>query len=284
MSETDAKPETLELPAPAVVPEEKRRRSVWPVFFVVGFVILAGGEGYLWKLHLAQAGQATQVAVLQAQVADLRLLAAKTAPPAESVTTQAELAMKFASLAAQVNAVQAQVAADHGTLSALQENSADLTKLTTRISKLNALETARMALEAGQPVGNVPDAPPALAQFADVAPPSEAQLRLAFPAAARAAEAASIAGAAQGDYWSRVLARLENFVTVSEGTRVVIGAPAAAVINQAGAALNAGDLAGAVAQLNTLSVPTQQAMGGWLVQARALVAARAALLALAGQA
>ncbi len=166
MSETDAKPETVELPAPVVVPEEKRRRSVWPVFFVVGFLILAGGEGYLWKLHLAQGAQATQLAVLQAEVADLRLLAAKTAPPAESVTTQADLAMKFASLAAQVNAVQAQVATDHGTLSALQENSADLTGSSRHgISRLNALETARMALEAGQPVGNVPDAPPALAQF-----------------------------------------------------------------------------------------------------------------------
>jgi hypothetical protein len=283
-AETEAETEILETPAPVVEPKEKRRRSVWPVFFILGFLILAGGEGYLWELHLAQAGQATQLAVLQAQVADLRLLAAKTTPPANSVTVQADLAVKFASLAAQVNAVQAQVAADHGTLSTLQENSVDLTKLTTRISRLNALETARMALEAGQPVGNIPNAPPALAQFSAVAPPSEAQLRLEFPEAARAAEAASIAGAAQGGYWSRVLARLENFVTVSDGTHVVIGAPAAAVINQAGALLNAGDLAGAVAQLNTLSMTTQQAMDGWLEQARALVAARAALLALAGQA
>jgi hypothetical protein len=226
----------------------------------------------------------TQLAVLQAQVADLRLLAGKAQPAADSVTVQADLAVKFASLAAQVNAVQAQVAADHGTLSTLQENSVDLTKLTARIARLNTLETARMALEAGQPLGNIPNASPALAQFSAVAPPSEAQLRLDFPAVARAAEEASIAGSAQSGTWSRAVARLENFVTVSNGTHVLIGAPAAAVINQAGALLNAGDLAGAVAQLDTLSLTTQQAMAGWLGQARALVAARAALLALAGQA
>ena len=196
MSETDAKPRLWNCRRLPSVPAEKRRRSVWPVFFCRGFVILAGGEGYLWKLHQAQAGQATQLAVLQAEVADLRLLAAKTAPPAESVTTQAELSVKFATLAAQVNAVQAQVAADHGTLSTLQENSADLTKLTARIALLNALETARMALEAGQPLGNIPDAPPPWRNSPMRPPPTEAQLRLTFPAAAQAAEAASIAGAA----------------------------------------------------------------------------------------
>jgi hypothetical protein len=292
MSETDTETgtkagintEIVVAPMPVMEPKEKPRRSVWPVFFGVGFLILAGGEGYLWALHQAQAGQVTQLAVLQAQVADLRLLAGKTQPAADSVTVQADLAVKFASLAAQVNAVQGQVAADHGTLSTLQENSVDLTKLTARIARLNTLETARMALEAGQPLGNIPNASPALAQFSAVAPPSEAQLRLNFPAVARAAEEASIAGSAQSGTWSRAVARLENFVTVSNGTHVLIGAPAAAVINQAGALLNAGDLAGAVAQLDTLSLTTQQAMAGWLGQARALVAARAALLALAGQA
>ncbi len=228
---------------PVAVPVPVRpRRSLWPVCFGLGFLLLAGGEGYLWTLHQAHSGRATQLAVVQAQVADLRLLAAKTQPLGSTVSAQADLAVKFATLAAQVNAVQAQVATDHGTLSALQENATDLTKLTARISRLNALETARMALDAGQPLGDIPNAPPALAQFAAVAPPSEAQLRMEFPAAARAAEAASIAGEGQGTYWSRALARLENFVTVSDGTHVLIGAPAAGVVAQAGALLNAGDL------------------------------------------
>ena len=40
---------------------------------------------------------------------------------------------------------------------------------------------------------------------------------------------------------------------------------------------------GAVAELGNLSPTTQAAMGSWLIQARELVAARAALIAMAGQ-
>ena len=139
-----------------------------------------------------------------------------------------------------------------------------------------------MALDSGQALGNIPNAPPALAVFATNPPPSEAQLRLDFPAAARAAEAASIAGADRGTFWSRVLARLESLVTVSEGSHVLLGAPAAGVLIQAQARLDAGDLAGAVARLDTLDESTQQAMQPWLGQAQALLGARAALITLAG--
>jgi hypothetical protein len=279
-------PPALPPPAPPPVPvaPAKPRRSLWPVFFVLGFLILAGGEAYLWFLHQKSAADATELAVLQAQMSDLQTLTAKAQPAADSVTVQADLAQKFADLAAQVNAVQAQAAADHGALTSLQANAADLTKLTTRIALLNGLETARMALDAGQPLGAIPGAPPALAQFAQTPPPTQAQLQLSFPAAAKAAESASIAGDAKGSYWSRVLARLENFITVSDGNRVVLGAPAAAVLTQAQTLLDAGDLSGAVDQIGLLSLPTQQAMSGWLAQARALLAARQALIAMAGQA
>lgn len=298
MSETQTPPApvpTVE-PPPALPPvaqaAHKARRALWPFFFLPGFLLLAGGEAYLWTLAQhqvqaqarAQAPQATAVAVLQAQVADLRTQAARAQPAPDSVTVQADLAVKFAALAAQVNAVQAQMAADHGALTTLQANSIDLTRLAARMTLLNQLETARMALDAGLPLGTLPGAPPALAQFATAAPPREADLRLSFPDAARAVTTASIAGNAQGSYWSRVLARLEDFVTISEGSRVLVGSPAAGVIAQAGALLQAGDLAGAVARLDTLSLPAQQAMGGWLAQARALLAARAALIAMAGQA
>jgi hypothetical protein len=277
-------PPLLPPPAPVKVrPDKTAARAVWPVFFVLGFLILAGGEAYLWRLEQGIAGQATQLAVLQAQMDDMRAEAAKAAPAPDSVNVQADLAMKLTALAAQVNAVQAQAAADHGTLSTLQANSADLTKLTARIALLNQIETARMALDAGQPLGDIPNAPPALAQFAGTAPPMEAQLRLSFPEAARAAESASIAGDAKGSRWSRALARLESLITISNGSHVLIGAPAAGVIAQAQALLEAGDLAGAVAQLDTLSESTQEAMGNWLVQARALVAARAAMISMAGQ-
>jgi hypothetical protein len=271
------------LPKPAaVLPAAQPRwaRPLWPVFlvFFIGFAVLAAGELYLWTLDQAKPDDATQLAVLQAEVTDLRTMAAKApaaAPVQDNVTVEA--------LAAQVNAVQAQVANDHGALSTLQANNTDLTKLSARIELLNQLESARMALEAGQALGNIPNAPPALAQFATAAPPTLAALRENFPAAAQAAEQASISGDAKSSYWSRVLARLEGFITVTEGTHVVLGAPAAGVLDKAQNLLDAGDLSGAVAQLETLSAPPQTAMAGWLGQAKALLAAQAALIALAGQ-
>ncbi len=268
-------------PKPAAV---KPRRALWPVLLLLGFVILAGGEGYLWKTQQSLAGQGTAVAVLQAQVADLRALAVRARPGPESIATQADLSLKFATLSAQVNAMQAELAADHGTLTTLQVNATDLTKLTARIALLNQLETARMALDAGMPLGVIANAPPALAQFADTAPPTEAALRLGFADAASAAEAASIAGSARGGFWARVMLRLDNFMTVRQGAHVLFGSPASGVLAQAQALLEAGDLAGAVAQVDRLDQTTQQAMGGWLARAKALLAARAALIAMAGQA
>ena len=106
---------------------------------------------------------------------------------------------------------------------------------------------------------------------------------MSFPDAARAAESASVTSDGKRSYWSTVLSRLEGIITISNGTHVVVGAPAAGVIEQAQAALDAGDLAGAVAVLDTLSLTTQAAMGDWLGQARDLLAARQAMVAMAGQ-
>lgn len=284
-SETISSPEPAPAAALAPVPVSAPapRRSRWPYLLLVLILLVAGGEAYLWVRLQAEAANATQLAVLQTQVADLRALAIRTQPGSGSVAAQADLSVKLADVAAQLNAVQSQMATDHGALATLQSNTADLTKLTRRITLLNQLAVARMALDAGQPLGVIANAPPALNIFASAPPPTEAALRLGFPAAARAAEAASIAGDTKGGVWARVQARLENFVTVSAGSHVLIGAPAAAVIAQARTLLDVGDLAGAVAALNQLSATTQAAMGDWLTQARALVAARAALADMARQ-
>jgi len=274
------------LPPPPVVLAAPRHRSAWPVVFAAGFLILAAGEAGLWFETRQPDPLATRVAVLEAEVGDLRTAAARAQSAPDSLTAQAELTMKFAALAAQVNAMQAQVAADHGSLSALQANSADLTKLTAQIATLSALERARMALDAGQPLGTIPDAPPALAAFANTAPPEQAELVQSFPAAARAAEVADVASIANDrgvSLWARIKARLEGMITISDGTHVILGSPAAGILDQAKASLDSGDLAGAVDDLDTLSTPAQRAMGGWLSQARALVAARAALIAMAEQ-
>jgi hypothetical protein len=280
MSETET--EVKALPAPAPVPVVlKPRRSLWPVAFGLGFLVLAGGEGYLWYNAQAHRADATQLAVLQAQMDDVHTALARTAPAPDSVTVQADLAQKYLALAAQVSAVQAQAAGDHGTLSVLQANAADLGTLTRRMTLLNALGTARLALDAGQPLGQIPGAPPALAQFATTAPPTEAQLREGFGQAARAAEEASFSSDGKIGFWAGAKLRLEGMITISNGSQVVFGPPAAAALNTAQAALENGDLAGAVTALQDLGPGAKQAMGGWLAQAQALLAARTALVALA---
>jgi len=279
MSETETA--EIAVPAPAPPPAVKPRRSLWPVAFTLGFLLLAGGEGYLWYSAQAHRADATELAVLRAQMDDTRATLARATPSPDSVTVQADLAQKYMTLAAQLDAVQAQAASDHGTLSVLQANAADLGQLTRRMTLLNALGTARLALDAGQPLGQIPGAPEALAQFADTPPPAEAQLRESFGAAARAAEEASLSSDGRAGFWAGVRLRMEGMLTISDGSQVIFGPPAAAALNTARAALDDGDLAGAVAALQDLGPGAKQAMGGWLGQAQALLAARAALVALA---
>ena len=279
MSETEPHTEEPETLAPAPKP----RRAAWPFWFTAGFVILAGGEVYLAVQQQAHEADKTTLAVLQAQVADMRAAAAQTSPVADLINTQAQMAQKQAMLAAQVNAMQGQMAQDHGALAAIQASTQDIGKLTQRMAQLNALAAADMALAAGQPLGVVQNAPPALALFADSAPPTMAQLRENFAAAARNAEAASLSSNGQAGFWAKVKLRLEGLITISNGTHVIFGPPAQAALNQMQAALANDDLAAAVAAANTLNPPTQAAMASWLTPARQLLAARQALASMARQ-
>ncbi len=291
MSETEPEVKLLAAPPLGQQPVQppvvvaRPRRSVWPVVFALGFLVLAGGEGFIWYNAQAHRADATELAVLRAQMDDVRATQARTAPAPDSLTAQADLAQKYVVLAAQLAAVQAQAAADHGALSVMQTNAQDLGKLTQQMTLLNALGTARLALDAGQPLGQIPNAPPELAQFATVAPPVEAQLRGSFEDAARKASEASLTANGDIGVWTRVKLRLEGIITISEagsdGSRVIFGPPAAAAINAARRALDNGDLAGAVAALQGMSAPAQAAMADWLGQAQALLAARAALVTMA---
>jgi hypothetical protein len=277
-------------PAPPAA-KKKSGGSIMPLIGLVAFLVLAAGELYLYKLHLAQQDDSAQIAALQSQIATIQQTAtqsqpAPTSPAAQSANTQsqANLNEKFDALTAQVAAMQNQLATDHGTITTIQADSTDLTSLTAKITLLNRLESARIALDSGQPLGDIPGAPPALAKFATTAPPTQAQLQLAFPAAAAAANNASVDKQDRGSVWQQALARVENLVTISNGSHVIIGAPAAAITTQAQQLLDAGDLAGAVATLtNGLSPTTQAALGNWLPQAESLLAARAAIVTLADQ-
>jgi hypothetical protein len=170
---------------------------------------------------------------------------------------------------------------------ALADLSAGEKKLSTETSqavRLGRLDAAQIALSSGQPLGTIPDAPPALARFATKPPPTEAELRLAFGPAAQAALRVSQPDTEGKPFLDRVLARLQDFrlVTVREGDHVVIGNSAASILTFAQGLLAAGDLAGATKAVATLTGPPAEKMAPWLADAKSLLEARQSLASLVG--
>ena len=106
---------------------------------------------------------------------------------------------------------------------------------------------------------------------------TEAALRISFPAAAADALAASKPVGDDRPVWERLTARVESLVTVRQGDRGVVGDPATGTIAKAKAALDAGDLDGAIAALKALNPDAMAAMAPWLNRAVALRDARSAL-------
>lgn len=191
-------------------------------------------------------------------------------------------------VAAAGNAIAQRIAGAESTLAgriaALELAQARIAALEARTARAAALDMMRLRLDAGQPLGNAlapfPAAPPELARFAAAAPPTEAALRLSFEDTARAARAASEAARDGQGVLESAASRLSGLVTVRRGEDVVWGDAAAAEIERARRALEAGDLDGAIARLGRLPPRAQEAMRPWVEQARALSAARAALAAL----
>jgi hypothetical protein len=224
------------------------------------------------KAALDAATQAASSA--QAQVAALtaKLDAVEQAQKAD--TTKADLTQTAEQQKAALDALTARLAKiEQGT--GHIETVADAAARAARIDELEA------ALAAGQPLGTIPNAPPALARFAKTAPPTDAALRQAFPAVAARAEAVSQPQDAHENFWSRVLARAQQLVVVRRGDDVIVGDPAAGIIARATDAVNRDDLPGAVHALGALQGPAADAVAGWVQQVRSLLDARAALTAMA---
>lgn len=150
--------------------------------------------------------------------------------------------------------------------------------LAERATQMRRIEQAQVALEAGEPLGDLPGAPAALARFAHAKPPTEAALRLTFPAAADAAVAASRPSVEGKTIGERIWLHARSLVTVKQGDKVVIGPPSAAVLGEAQAKLDAGDLGGALSALDALDAAAASAIAAWRAQAQALLDARAALV------
>ncbi len=211
---------------------------------------------------------------------EARIAALEAKQPAET-----QLTAQVDTLGSNLRAQQADLArrldSDEARLATMERNAGQIATLADRANRLARIQAAQAALDAGQSLGELPGAPAALARFATATPPTLASLRLAFPDAARAALSASRPVATDKPLLERIWASAQDLVTIRQDGRVIVGDPAAAALDQAGIALDAGDLAAAVNAVASLSGPPAQAMAGWLAEARALLAARAALAEMA---
>jgi hypothetical protein len=277
-------------PAPGLTPPPERRDIV-PALYLVGFLVLGAALIWLWwspssppasntidirldaiEARLAKIESAPKPSIPDIAPALSRLAALETRPAAAPATDVSGIETRLADLESRPKLAPPDPAL-----------ASELAKLSNSAARTTRLQAAAAALDAGEKLGPIPGAPLALQVFANTPPPTYAGLRLAFAAASQAALAASRPADADLPVWQRYLDRAQALVTIRRGTDVLVGDPAAGVIAIAKRDLDAGDLAGAVNALAGLNPAATQAMSAWLADARALLAARAALTALAVQ-
>jgi hypothetical protein len=285
------------------------RRDAVPWLYGLGLLVLAAALIYLWQNPTAPPNTASteqlqaldtrltalesRIAQIQQQTAALptRIAALEARPASGSPQLTAEIAALSARLDAIAGHDQAsatdlnrQIAAQTDKMATLEKAASQVSGLADRATKLARLQAAGAALAVGQPLGDIPGAPPALQRYAATPPPTEGALRLAYPAAENAALAANGPDVDGKPFLQRMLARAEGLVTIRQGDHVIVGSTAAGILARASAALNAGDLPAAVAAVSELQGPAASAMANWLAQAKSLLAARAALADLAAHA
>jgi hypothetical protein len=277
-------------PAPTEAPAPKPRRPVLPTVVGLMFLVLAASQAALWVRVLrpepVASGPETRLQVIEDRLNRLETRPV-TAPPDLRPLTARVTALEQRPAAAPATAPDGladRVAADEARLALLEKAETVPTQVADRTARVARLQAAFAALAAGQPLGDIPQAPPALARYATAAPPTEPALRLAFAAASRAATAAGHPASSKVPLLERLWAEAQDLVTIRQGDHVLLGDPDAGVLAHARTALDAGDLAGAAAAVATLTGPAAQAMAPWLDQARGLLAARAALADLAAHA
>jgi hypothetical protein len=308
MSETTALPPPEEPFGPPPPPPERPRRE-FPLAWATGagFLIVAVALFLVWRHPAPQplGISPQQFEALQARIAELeqrpppqgpdlgplnaRVAALERRPPPSGAAAPAPdlspLEGRMTALEQRrvpdLAPLEARVAALEGANVArrLDADEARIAAIERRAGRAAQVQAAGLALSAGQRLGDLPGAPPALTRFADASPPTEASLRQAFSRAAREALAASRPDTVGKPLLTRLWVQAQDLVTIRQGDRVLVGDPTAGVLERARAALDAGNLAGAVAEVATLQDGPAQAMAGWLSQARSLVEARAALAA-----
>ena len=245
------------------------------------------------RIGTAEAGLAARAQAAEAQAGRITALEGALASRAAALEAtiqqrgaalEGALAQRGAALEGTLSTQAAALDALTGRVGALEGALPRLAALEGRSARAATIEALRTALDSGRPLGaalaNLPDPPAPLARFATTAPPTDSALRLSFDEAARAGRTASEPPAGGTSVLDGAMNRLSGLVTVRRGEEVVFGDAAAAEIERARRALEAGDIEGALRLLTRLPAPAREAMRGWTSQAEALVAARAALRAL----
>jgi hypothetical protein len=303
------------LPPPDPPPEasKPRRRDLVPWLYGLGFVVLAAAIIYLWQYPGTPDEPSSNASAMQAieqhlTNIDARLARLEQRPTADlgkitarldaldgRTADETKLASRLDALSGRIeslsgrdqtgiDAIRDQNSALTTRVAAMEANTSNIGTVTGRLNRIAGLQKASLALAAGQAIGDVPGAPEALTRYAHAAPPTEADLRLRFPGAERAALAVQQPDEGNAPFLDRVWERAQSLVTVRRGDAVVVGNPAAVILARAQTAINAGDLATAVSAVESLKGPPEQAMAPWLSDAKALLDARAALAQLAAQA
>lgn len=263
-----------------------------------------------------------QVQTLQAdlQKADARLASLETAPAPQSDAGQiAALELRLAALeskpmpagtdSAALDQLRAEVAAikTNGAAVMSAQVQADLdSKVQATEAKLTAIEQSAQAqaaatltraalgqiaaaLDSGAPYPSAiaalagADIAVVLTDNASAGLPSLQALQASFPDSARTALEAALR-ANMGESWSE---RVGNFLRTQVGVRSLTprdGPDPDAILSRAEAALTAGDVAQALAEIATLPTPAQDALSAWRVQAQLRLDAQAALAALLAKA
>jgi hypothetical protein len=212
------------------------------------------------KLSALEASQQQRLAALDASVQQ-RIVAAERSSQQAAATRETQMDARFA---------------------ALEQRETRIAAAEQRLNRLVASTALTTALEDGKPLaaafaGLPGTPPPALARYANVAPPTIASLRLSFDSATRAARAAAEPATSGQGVLEAAATRLSNLVTIRRGDNVVWGDNVSGELEGARQALEAGDLAAAAQKVAALPEPARTPMADWLAQARGLLDARAAL-------
>jgi hypothetical protein len=310
-------PPLLPPPDPApMAPVSPGNRSGWgfvPWLYGLGFLVLAAAIIYLWQYPSTPSEPADERLAIQAvaqrladvdtrlhnleqrPTPDISKIAARLDALEGRVADQTQVAARMDTLSGRIESLSGrdqtgfdlakqQVDALASRVAALEANATDGEAVTHRLNRLARLQEASLALAAGRAIGDVPGAPESLARYAHAPPPTEADLRLRFPLAERAALVARQPDQNDAPFLDRVWDRAQGLLTIRRGENVIVGNPAAVILSHAKTAIDAGDLSGAVAAVESLKGPPGRAMSAWLSDAKALLEARTALAQLATQA